>query len=119
MVEIQQAGAVGQWRGRLHAEGGDDGLGADPMFLQRRTEGLGPQQLQAEGVVVEAGDAFEGVTQRQMADVVQQRGNPEKFVSRTEVRDQREYTEGVLESGVGLQGAERRGPAVRDEVQAP
>lgn len=111
MVEVQQPGAVGEGRGGLPAERDGDVLGTDRVLLQHATDRVGPQQPQADGVVVEAADAFEGVAQRQVADVVQQRGDPQEFVPRTEVRDQREDTEGVLQPGVRLQGADRRGPA--------
>lgn len=77
MVEIQEAGAVGEWRVGRPAECGGDGLGADPVLLQHGTDRVGLHQLHTDGVMIEAGHAFEGMAQGQMADVMQQRRDPQ------------------------------------------
>ena len=68
-------------------------------------------------VMVQAAEAFKGVAQRKVPDVVEQCRGPRDPVGGVDVRDEAEQAERVLEARVRLRGHERDRPRVGDQAE--
>lgn len=116
MVDLHGPGARPERGGLLPRAQGDDPVRGGVVALEDRFEL--PDPGVADRVVIEPGDAFEGVAEGEVADVVQQRRRARLVVLGGEVRDKGEHAEGVLQPGVGLRGRDRGGAGVGDEGEA-